>query len=258
MTWTSEAFRAISGADRPGTDRLAKGMKVPEAVAQEVVRDIIAERLAAGDQLPSESQMIEKYNVSRASLREALQVLETFGLISRKPGRHGGPTVIEVESRNYARMSSLFFHMRRVTVRQLIDARLTIDPMMARRAAEQCGSPVIAALAEMLDDLPIEDDDAFVDAAHFLHRSVTATSGNPALDLISTSLEDMFRTRIGEARLPLDERRDWLDAWRRIVAAVLAGQADEAEELVRESMTAFAARLERTRPAVLDQVIEWR
>src|SRR5687767_1624471 len=56
-------------------------VKASERVALEIVRAIVAQGLRTGDRLPLEAEMVEQYGVSRASLREALRLLEVQGLI---------------------------------------------------------------------------------------------------------------------------------------------------------------------------------
>ena len=56
-----------------------------------IVRDIVSRNRGPGDTLPSEAAMLAHYRVSRASLREALRLLEVQELIRLKPGPGGGP-----------------------------------------------------------------------------------------------------------------------------------------------------------------------
>ena len=65
---------------------IRRNEKIAEAVARDIVRRIAAGKLPPGAQLPSEAQMAVDYGVGRASLREALRILEIHGLISIKPG----------------------------------------------------------------------------------------------------------------------------------------------------------------------------
>ena len=123
------------------TKTLKRGAKVAEALAQEIVHDIVKRKLPPGTLLPSEAQMIEDYGVGRGSLREALRILEVHGLITMKPGRNGGPMVIEVRTRDYGRMSTLFYHLGGVTFQELLEARLVMEATMARLAAEH-GVPI--------------------------------------------------------------------------------------------------------------------
>ena len=64
--------------------------------------------------------MIEEYGVGRAFVREALRILEVQGLISIKAGPGGGPVVAEVSTRDFGRMSTLYFQVGGMTFRELI------------------------------------------------------------------------------------------------------------------------------------------
>lgn len=56
-------------------------------VRTELLGEISSGRLRPGDQVPTEPQLIDKYQVSRTTVRRALRDLETMGLIDRQPGR---------------------------------------------------------------------------------------------------------------------------------------------------------------------------
>ena len=67
------------------------------------VQDISERGLAAGDMLASEAEMQAQYGVARASLREALRILEVHGIITLRPGSNGGPVVCEVGPTEFGR-----------------------------------------------------------------------------------------------------------------------------------------------------------
>ena len=68
----------------------------PQAVAETIKDWIIAQGLAPGDRLPQEPQLIEELGVSKGTVREALKVLETQGLIRTRTGPGGGAFITEV------------------------------------------------------------------------------------------------------------------------------------------------------------------
>ena len=108
MTRAREAEDAsdasMNGAGGAGfEDGERRVAKTSETVALNLVRDIMARGLKTGDRLPLEAAMLQEYRVSRASLREALRLLEVQGLISLKPGPGGGPVVGRVDARHLAR-----------------------------------------------------------------------------------------------------------------------------------------------------------
>ncbi|RFU19538.1 FadR/GntR family transcriptional regulator [Geodermatophilus marinus] len=249
-------------AQRPRTDGSAprpikRGAKVAEALAQEIVHEIVSRKLPPGTLLSSEAQMLEDYGVGRGSLREALRILEVHGLITMKPGRNGGPMVIEVGTRDYGRMSTLFFHLGGMTFQQLIEARLVLEPMMARLAAERRGQELVGALADP-DRTRVEDDATYYDATTDFHRGVASMSGNPVLNLLSVSLEDIFRDQVTGLLSPKDERRHVLEVHAAIAQAIADGDAEAAERLMHDHMQEYADWVRKKHPQLMDQVIDWR
>ena len=79
--------------------------------------------------------MVEQYDVSRASLREALRLLEVQGLIRLKPGPGGGPVVGSVKASHLARTATLYFHLDASTYGQLMATQVLLEPLCAQLAA---------------------------------------------------------------------------------------------------------------------------
>ncbi|MFV2178066.1 FadR/GntR family transcriptional regulator [Actinomadura sp. LOL_016] len=238
-------------------NRIKRGSKVAEALAQEIVRDIVARKVPPGTLLPSESEMLEDYGVGRNSLREALRILEVHGIIVMKPGRNGGPMVIDADTRDYGRMSTLFFHLSGATFQQLVDARLVLEPLMARLAAERRGQELVGKLADP-DTTEANDDLVYFDATKDFHRTVALMSGNPVLNLISVSLEDIFRDQVSRALSPKEERKHVLEVHVGIAEAIAEGRADDAERLMRDHMKQYADWVHRRRPQLAEEIIDWQ
>ncbi len=227
-----------------------------EAIARDIVRRIGAEGLLPGTQLPPEAKMLEEYRVGRGSLREALRILEVHGLISIKPGPRGGPTVDQVQTRNFGRMASLYFQMDGVTFRELIEARLTMEPVLARRAAERSEPELLAELArfERLD----RPDQDYLHHAMSFHQLVAVMSGNRIMTLFGQSLADVVRDRVADAVYPKSRRREVLGTHGEIARAITAGDADLAERLMREHMEDYVAQAKRRHPGLMQEVVDWR
>jgi DNA-binding FadR family transcriptional regulator len=68
-------------------------MEQSEIVARQISQQFIADGLAEGTRLPPEKAMVDRYQVGRGTLREALRLLENRGVLSIKTGRDGGPVV---------------------------------------------------------------------------------------------------------------------------------------------------------------------
>ena len=113
-----------------------KLVKVAEVVARQILHDIVDRELEPGAKLPSEVEMAETHGVARGSLREALRILEIHGLITLKPGPGGGPVVAAINSEDLGQTLTFFLQASGATFRELMQARLVLEPLMARAAAE--------------------------------------------------------------------------------------------------------------------------
>jgi len=244
---------------RPPTPRLLRPTKLAERVAMAIVHDIAEQRLSPQSMLPSEAEMLVQYQVGRASLREALRLLEVQGLIVMKPGPGGGPMVAAVDSRHFGRMVTLFLHLRNSTFRHVLEARLVLEPVMARLAAERRDGAHLAQLEEFLAHPPDPDVRPLRQMRSSLefHAMVNGMSGNPVLDLIGQSIRDIYTDRQLGLAYPDHLRERVIREHAAIAVAIRDGAAADAERLMREHMRDFVAVSLARYPGMFDELVDW-
>ncbi|WGX97818.1 FadR/GntR family transcriptional regulator [Nocardioides sp. L-11A] len=242
------------------TRRSTRKDKLANNVAQSVLRDIKRRGLGAGDQLPKEADMLEEYSVGRGTLREALRVLETCGLIALKPGPGGGPVVQSVHPEDFGRVASLFFQFAEVTYREVNEARLILEPMAARLAAErQKGSDAARELVDLAAAGPdAPDTETYLHITADFHASVIAMGENTLVSLVCQSLAEIFRDRVRSVLFPKTRQHDVHAAHVDIAEAILAGDGARAESLMTTHMTAYVKYVAKQHPALLDEVVVWQ
>jgi DNA-binding FadR family transcriptional regulator len=247
--------------------------KVSEVLAREIVKDLRG--LAPGSKLPSEAKLVERYQVGRASLREALRMLEVQGLIVIRPGPGGGPMVAQVDSSHFGRMSSLFFHMKGVTYQDVFDARLVLEPVVAGLVAEGQDPDYMQTIDEYLERsrtarpwspesarprMPIDDaqHSEYARRAAGFHAMIMSMSGNPVLDLIARSLQDIVIDRVTASIFAAEDHDDVEEVHHMIARTIRDGHPARAEQLMREHMQDYVQSMFRRHPAVLDEVVSWQ
>src|SRR5262249_16766090 len=97
--------------------------KKPQQVADELRSLIVSGQLTEGDSIGREPELVERFGVSRPSLREALRILEAEGLITVVRGVLGGVFVHEPDQRMTARTAALVLQARNVSLADVYDAR---------------------------------------------------------------------------------------------------------------------------------------
>jgi DNA-binding FadR family transcriptional regulator len=234
--------------------------KVSEVVARSIVQDIAARGLTPGTMLPPESVMLERYRVGRASLREGLRILEIQGMITIKPGPGGGPVVAAASSYDFGRMATLHYHGIGATFRELVEARMVIEPMMAALAAERRDPALLAELRRVSDatGAGVADDFAYAAGAADFHGTIAGASGNRILDLFGRSLKDVYTERVSGMIFPIEARQRVYNEHEAIVKAIEAGDARKAEKLMRQHMEEFLRYTVERYPGLLDEVVDWR
>lgn len=239
----------------------SRSEKVSELVAQQIVKDIVARQLRPGEKLPAESLMLDIYRVSRASLREALRILEVNGLISIRPGPGGGPIVRGVSTRDFGRMAALYFEMQHATIAELVAARLVIEPVMARLAAERRDPVQMKALTKFLEaarHASLDSEASYAANITDFHDVVLRSSGNRILDVYGGALKHILTDRVvGRAFTgPMAVRAR--SAHEAVGGAILKGDARSAERLMREHMEDFQDNYRERYPGLLDEIVSWR
>jgi GntR family transcriptional repressor for pyruvate dehydrogenase complex len=238
---------------------VGRGEKVASLVARQIVRTIVDEGLTPGAPLEPEALMLDRFGVSRASLREALRILETQGLITIKPGPGGGPSVADVDSTNFARMSTLFFQVLRVRFREVVEARLIIEPFMAALAAARHDPELEDELLAIVQKgNEAEGDSEWLAASDEFHGMVLSMSGNALLNLVGKALKDIYTDRVAGLTFPSPERNHVREVHGKIAKAIVRGDAKVAERLMRDHMSEYAHNVERRHPGLLDEIVDWR
>ncbi len=233
--------------------------KVAELVAREIVDDIVERGLEPGARLAPEAVMLRRYRIGRASLREALRILEVHGLIRIKPGPHGGPVVVRVDSRAYARTNSFYFQLSRATLGQLLEAKIAVEPVLARLAAERLTDETAAELEAVVEAERMEletNPGAWGSATRDFHAVVASMSGNPVLDVFGLAIIEIQAERL-RRRTPTGHRRQTWETHRRIADAILARDAGLAEKLTRRHAEEQRSRFGDAVPGALNELIEW-
>ena len=161
-----------------------------EAILAQLQRKILEGELAPGGRLPSEREMMETFGVSRPTVREALRVAESLGLVAVRHGDPGGPRVLGQPSVGVTRVLDGLLSAERTSVAELLEARMVLEGAAARLAAARPAAE-LGPLEEAYRAMEQAADFArFVEADALFHRRVAEVGGNRLLVVILTALRD--------------------------------------------------------------------
>lgn len=236
-------------------------LKASEALAHELLTDIVRRKLKPGDRLPQETEMISRYGVARSTVREALRILEINGLISIRSGPGGGPTVCSATPADFGRMASFFLQAEQITLGEILEARSTLEPLLVRNATERRDAAFLARAADLKERsraVAVEDNAEYVSVTREFHELVNSVGNNRLLSLLSHCLMAMFTLRVSQSVYPEEERAEVIKEHDEILEAILDSRSGDAERLMYEHMLKFVERVRVGQPDVFRQVVSWR
>lgn len=233
--------------------------KKSNLVAQQIVNEIMTDGRKAGDRLPAEAEMCETYGVGRSTVREALRHLENQGVIRIKTGPGGGPVLVDFDAGFLATNMALHLQLSSATFRDIMNARLVIEPAIAGAAAENHTKETLKALQAVVghshDD--IEDRDAVVAESGEFHDLVAFASGNPFFEYLMLALHRITEPFVKTLFYPVDRRERLVRDHQRIYDAIASGDRLSATAAMREDLLEFFAYVEEEVPALFDEAIDW-
>jgi len=182
------------------TISLAKIPKTGELIARELRRRIVRGELQEGSTLPSESDLMAQLSVSRASLREALRVLESESLLTVKRGSRGGPIVHRPTPAIAAKYFGLVLQAEGTLLQDVYAARLLIEPPMVRLVVRNAKGRAPASLQNIIAQEHKALDKGDIQAAGSLivrfHGTLIELSRNKTMLLIMKMLDILYEQHI--------------------------------------------------------------
>ena len=108
--------------------------KMSERIANQIADKILGGGIEAGDRLSTEKEMVAEYGVARTTVREALRLLESRGLVTIRAGVGGGPVACRPQFESLGNTMKLFLQLEGANLSDVIDTRLTLEPVVAQQA----------------------------------------------------------------------------------------------------------------------------
>lgn len=226
-----------------------------EQVEAQLRKAIVSSEFKPGERLPGEAELAETFQVSRATVREALRSLAAAGLIRKRVGPAGGSFVetMDHESLRTTVSGSLetILTLGRVTFAETMDVRRMLEVPAVRLAATNRTEEQAAELEQLMerqDELERDVDPAVHDLELFglgirIYSLIAAASGNRALAAFVSALSEVTLP-IYLRELKPDEAKVAVDHTRALVQAIVAKDPDAAER----TMTAQLDLMHRDEP----------
>ena len=229
-------------------------VNVPKAA--DVLAGILREKILGGDlnegtSLPNERDLGSQAGLSRASVREALRILEGEGLIATRIGRNGGSAVVRPSSAAIERSVGIFIRGQRIRFEAVLETRAAIEPPSARFAALHRSDAdleeIEKAHLKLQQASQAEDVPGYVRANLDWHVQVVRASHNELLmAFISAVSQSVYVATDLEGFNSAAVRNAVIRAHRRVMDAIRARDGDAAARRMDRHVAAYISDVRQT------------
>jgi len=210
-----------------------KPVKAAEQLADEILGYIVDVGLPPGTRIAPERQMLADTGRARGTLREALRLLESRGVVEVRKGAAGGAFVRKPQPADLGAAITAVLMMEGASMVDVLTAREDMEVAALTRAAHRIGPRDIAVMQDSVDRLRehIADRDRFLVEAGRFHGVISDVAGSPVLRILNEALR---ATQISSrSDYPVSYRRRVADEHQDIIDALRTGNASLACDRMR-------------------------
>ncbi|HXD27329.1 MAG TPA: FCD domain-containing protein [Arthrobacter sp.] len=241
------AARPIPGPADPAGTR----PKAYQLVLEDIEDELRSGQLKVGDQLPGERALAEAHGISRASVRDAIRILDVMGVVRTATGSGPGAGAVVISEPATGIATALRMHVAsaRLSVREIVETRILLETWAARSAdldADPGRSAAVLAdahgLLAAMDDPQLERS-AFHELDARFHVLLSGLAGNAVIEAMMESLRLAISGYVRDAVRSDEAWEPVAEVLRHqhhgILDAIAAGQGEAAADLLREHIEWF-------------------
>ena len=214
--------------------KLVRTSRLYEQIVQQIEESIVKGALKAGDQLPAERELAQRFGVSRTAVREAVKALREKGLVEAYSGR--GTFITDGTTQAVRQSLDLMVKIGQPEgSTHLAEVRAILEPEIAALAATRIQEPELATMRDAVAvmDKAGQDPDAYIEADLDFHLALAEGAANPLILSLLDSIVGLLREqRLRIFRVPGGPERGQIHH-KRILDAVEHHDAERARSAMR-------------------------
>ena len=216
--------------------------KAPDVLADDLRERILRGDFPEGTALPPERELVNQTRMSRATIREALRILEVQGLVRVKTGRAGGAYVSRPGQDSMADSVDLLIRARRIRIPALLETREAIEPFCAQLAAKRRTDEDLGRLEAANEAMAAAGTLAeFLQANVDWHVAVAVAGRNELLTGFMQALaRGIYASTDNQGFVDDDVRMTTLRAHRAVTKAIRAQDPDAASRRMSRHVHSYA------------------
>ncbi len=231
-------------------------VSLSKVVMLHIKNAILNGQLKFEEKIPTERELAAGFNVSRNMVREAIRALEMAGYLEVRQGPKGGAFVREFTPDRLSEGFLDFYLAKKLTMEELNNVRLHIEPEVARLAAQNINTESAGILRAIVEAEYM--DDAINDRVKSLtkfHLVLAEMCGNFFYEIIINVLLSITKEIVVAGHRGGDTVVHGLDQHNTILKAVIDGKPDKAEKAMRDHLMKFSTGIIEIEKEYRDRII---
>lgn len=222
--------------------------RISQTIVDQIKEAIFQKKIRTGDKLPSERQMMEQFETSRVTVREALKKLENSGILEIKRGTQGGAFVRDPDVTFVSNFLQDMFSMGNIKVFDLTEARMAVEPFSVKIATQRIDNDSLAAIKQNIKETREclkgnQASDARLLTLEY-HRLIAQASGNPVIFFMVDSIMDIMENNVSAIVIPAESIENTLHYHENIYDAVMKRNPEKAQALMLKHIQEIHAALD--------------
>lgn len=230
------------------TFRPVQPVRLYQRIIEQVEDALARGDLKPGQRLPSERELVLQFGASRSTVREALRVLESNGVVQSRPGDPNGPEVLPFSAGGLTKQMTRLAQVDELSLAELISSRMILDSSANRLAARLRTSAELAemetAMARMGQAIE-EGYEPFSEADLAFHEAVSRASRNTLIQVCNHVVRgvvlSLISDKIAHARNGRALMRESLHHHEEVLDAIRAGDGPAAARISRRNLYDYYA-----------------
>ena len=223
-------------------------VRLYQRIVEQIEGAIARGELKPGARLPSERELVVQFGASRATVREALRVLESNGLVRSRPGDPNGPEILPFSTTGLTKHMTRLAQVDEMSIAELVSFRMILDGSANMLAARLRSEDELAAM-ELTIGLMEESIGAgyaeFSEADVAFHEAVARASRNSLIQVCNTVVRgvvlSLIADKVTRARNSDKLMRESLRHHQEVLAAIRSGDGPAAARISRQNLYDYYA-----------------